>query len=156
MRRPRSMFSAILTMITLTTLLLAACTSPPRAPVPAGKPADLTPPANLEKFHRQFEDGVSLDYQIERQISKLNGRSCFAFITGTLHNKSSRTLSQQSVLDFTVTSQGKQLFRDITNPVSELDPGARAAFVMVVSPVHVDGCPPYDPIKVTLRKVFLD
>lgn len=97
-----------------------------------------------------------LDYQIERQISKLNGRSCFAFITGTLHNQSSRTLSQQSVLDFTVTSQGKQLFRDITNPVSELDPGARAAFVMVVSPVHVDGCPPYDPIRVTLRKVFLD
>lgn len=156
MRRPRSMFRAILAMITLATLLLAACTSPPSPPVPAEKPADLTPPANLEKFHLQFEGGFSLDYQIERQISKLNGRSCFAFISGTLHNQSSRTLSPQSVLDFTVTSHGKLLFRDISNPVSELDPGTRAAFVMVVSPVHVDGCPPYDPIKVSLRKVFLD
>lgn len=153
MRRTRPMLTAILAMMTLATLLLAACSSPARPPE---EPTELTRPASLEKFRVQFDDGFTLDYQIERQISKLNGRSCFAFISGTLHNQSSRTLSPKSVLDFIVTSHGKPLFRDITNPVSELDPGARAAFVMVVSPVHAEGCPPYDPIKVSLRKVFLD
>lgn len=136
-------------LLVLGSLLLAACGSAPVAPLPAPSPP------SREQFQIQFEGGFSLDYQIERTISKLNGRSCFAFITGTLHNDSPQTLSKQSVLDFTVMSQAKPLFRDITNPVSHIAPGEQAAIVLVASPVHVDGCPTYEKIKVSLRTVFL-
>ena len=111
-------------------------------------------PPSRERFQLQLGDGFTLDYQIERTISKLNGRSCFASISGTLHNRSGQSLSKQSLLDFIVMSRGKQLFRDLSNPVSDVAPGAGAGFVMVVSPLHVDGCPPYDRINVSLRKVF--
>lgn len=151
MSRTRSLFSAIPAMVMLATLLLAACSSAPLAPLPAKAP----PPPSLEQFQIRLDGDFSLDYQVERMISKLNQRSCFAFITGTLHNQSQQTLSKKSVLDFIVISQAKQLFRDLSNPVSDIAPGGRAAFVMVVSPVHRDGCPPYDKINVSLRKVFL-
>ncbi len=152
MTRTRSLFSPIAALLMLGTLLLAACSSPPIPKLPVETP----PPPSLEQFQIQFEGGFSLDYQIKRTISQSNQRSCFAFITGTLNNQSQQTLSQQSVLDFIVMNQAKQLFRDITNPVSHIAPGGRAAFVMVVSPVHRDGCPTYDKINVSLRKVFLD
>lgn len=151
MPRSRSLLSTMAAMAMSGTLLLSGCGSPPAAKLPAQTPT----PAGREQFRTQFEGGFSLDYQVERTISKLNGRSCFAFISGTLHNQSGQTLSKQSVLDFIVTSQSRQLFRDLSNPVSDIAPGAGGAFVMVVSPVHADGCPPYDPIKVSLRKVLL-
>lgn len=151
MPRIRSLLNAITAMVMLGALLLTGCGSPPAAKLPAQAPT----PAGREQFQVQLEGGFSLDYQIERTISKLNGRSCFAFITGTLHNHSGQALSKQSVLDFTVIDQSRQLFRDLSNPVSDIAPGTAAAFVMVVSPVHADGCPPYDKINVSLRKVFL-
>ena len=151
MPRTRSLLSTLAAMAMAAALLLSGCGTPPAAKLPA----QTTAPAGREQFRTQFEGGFSLDYQIERTISKLNGRSCFAFITGTLHNQSGQTLSKQSVLDFIVTSQSRQLFRDLSNPVSDIEPGAGAAFVMVVSPVHADGCPPYDPIRISLRKVWL-
>ena len=151
MPRTPSLFSAIAAMVLLGTLLLTGCGTPPAAKPPAQVPT----PAGREQFQVQLEGGFSLDYQIERTISMLNGRSCFAFITGTLHNHSGQTLSKQSVLDFTVIDQSRQLFRDLSNPVSDIAPGAGAAFAMVVSPVHAEGCPPYDKISVSLRKVFL-
>lgn len=149
MPRSHSRFSAMAALLLLASLLLAACSSTP--PLPAKAP--LQP--SREQFRIQLDRHFSLDYQIERTISKLNGRSCFAFITGTLHNRSQQTLSRQSILDFIVISHTKQLFRDLSNPVSHITPGGSAAFVMVVSPVHSDGCPPYDKINVSLRKVFL-
>lgn len=135
----------------LLTLLLAACSSVPPAPLPAQAPSPLSP----EPVRIKLEDGFFLDYKIARTISKLNGRSCYAFITGTLSNQSQQTLSKKSVLDFIVMNQGKQLFRDLSNPVSDIAPGGWAEFGMVVSPVHVDGCPSYEKINVSLRKVFL-
>ena len=150
MPRMRSLLNALAAMVMLGALLLTGCGSPPAAKPPAQAPT----PAGREQFQTRFDGGFSLDYQIERTISKLNGRSCFAFITGTLNNHSEQTLSKQSVLDFTVINQSRQLFRDLSNPVSDIAPGTGAAFVMVVSPVHADGCPPYDKINVSLRKVF--
>lgn len=149
MPRPHSRFSAMAAVPLLASLLLAACSSTP--PLPAK--ASLQP--SREQFRIQLDRDFLLDYQIERTISKLNGRSCFAFITGTLRNQSQQTLSRRSILDFIVISQTQQLFRDLSNPVSHIAPGGSAAFVMVVSPVHGDGCPPYDKINVSLRKVFL-
>lgn len=151
MLRTPSLFNAIAALIMLGALLLSGCGSAPVDKLPPQVPA----PAGREQFQTRFDDDFSLDYQVERTISKLNGRSCFAFITGTLHNHSAHTLSKQSVLDFMVFSKSRQLFRDLSNPVSDVAPGAAAAFVMVVSPVHADGCPPYDKISVSLRKVFL-
>lgn len=151
MTRTRSLFSVVPAMLMLGLLLTACGSSAPIVKLPAESP----PPPSLEQFQVQFEGGFSLDYQIKRTIAQSDQRSCFAFITGTLNNRSQQTLSKQSVLDFIVLNQGTQLFRDITNPVSHIAPGGQAAFVMVVSPVHRDGCPTYDKINVALRKVFL-
>lgn len=135
------------------TCILFGCSSAPPPPKP---PAELPRQAALERFQYQLDDLFRLEYQIERKISEINKKSCFVFITGTLYNQSQRTLSKQSVLDVTVLSQGKLLYRDITNPVEHIAPGGRAALVMVVSPVHQDGCPVYDAPKLALRKVFLN
>jgi hypothetical protein len=94
-----------------------------------------------------------VDYQIKRKISSLNATSCYAFITGTLNNDSNQTLSRRTVIDFNFFSGGKQVFRDLTSPVSDVPPGLRVMFEMVVSPVHRDGCINYDRIEVLLRKV---
>lgn len=136
----------------LMSLILAGCGS-----VPVAKPTTepMAQPGR-EKFTVQFGAGISLDYQLERKISSMNGKSCYAFITGTLNNQSSQTLSRKSVLDFIVMYQGKQLFRDITNPVTDIPPGGHAMFEMVDSPVHKDGCPAYEKINVSLRKVVVE
>ncbi len=128
------------------TLLLAACgTTPPTAKAPA-----------KEYFEMDLGDGFTLDYAIERTISRTNAKACYAFITGSLRNDSGRTLSRKSVLDFIVMNRGKMLFRDITNPLADIPPGGTAAFEMVDSPVHKDGCPDYERIDINLRKVFLN
>ena len=102
---------------------LAGCggVSPPKAPV------ETQLPQAPENHRAQFEGGFSLDYQVERKVSKLNGKSCYAFITGSLSNPSEQTLSRRSVVDFEVMQHGQQLFRDITHPVSDIPPGGSAA-----------------------------
>lgn len=134
---------------TLLALLLAACGSAPsQAPQAPAQP-------RTEAFHVDLGEGLAVDYQIERKTSTLNGRACYAFITGTLVNHSTQTLSRQSVLDFNVFGGGKQLFRDLTSPVRDVPPNARVQFGMVDSPVHKDGCPAYERIEVKLRKVLV-
>lgn len=132
-------------------MTLAACTSQPTAPPAPVAPA---PAAMLEKHHVELGGGISVDYQIERKISALNGVSCYAYITGTLNNDSDQVLSRQTVLDFNFFTGGKQSFRDLTHPVSHAPPGSRPMFEMVVSPVHRDGCVNYDRIVVAVRKVL--
>ncbi len=133
----------------LLAMAIAGCASRPAvAPAPAPVPG-----MELERHHVELGGGVSVDYQIERKISTLNKVSCFAFITGTLNNHSSQVLSRQTVLDFNFFSAGKQVFRDLTSPVRDVQPASGTAFEMVVSPVHKDGCIDYAPIVVTLRRV---
>jgi hypothetical protein len=131
----------------IVTLLLAGCGAGPKI---MGEP----PQPTREQAQIDLGDGFRVDYQVERKISTLNQRTCYAFITGTIQNDSRQTLSRQSVLDVIVTGQGKQLFRDLTNPVSDIPPGGRVMFGMVDSPVHKSGCPTYDRITMTLRKVL--
>lgn len=107
----------------------------------------------IEKHHVDAGGHISVDYQIERKISTLNGVSCYAFITGTLNNESNQVLSRRTVIDFHFFSGGKPNFRDLTYPLTELPPGSRSQFDMVVSPVHKDGCVNYDRIEVAVRKV---
>lgn len=137
-------------------MMISACTTQPvqapRVHVPRPAPAPL-PVAGLEKHHVTLGDGVSVDYQIERKISSINATSCYAFITGTLNNDSNQALSRRTVIDFNFFSGGKQSFRDLTSPVSDVPPGLRVMFEMVVSPVHRDGCINYDRIDVLLRKM---
>ncbi len=110
----------------------------------------------LEKARVELGGGVSVSYQIERKISSLNGVSCYAFVKGTLNNDSSQPLSRRTIIDFNFSSGGRQVFRDLTSPVSDVSQGSRVMFEMVVSPVHKDGCVPYDRIDVVLRKVVLN
>lgn len=107
----------------------------------------------LQKFHIELGGAVSVDYQIERKISSVNNRSCYAFITGTLNNDSQQILPRrETLLDFNVMSGGRQVFRDITSPVKDVPPGGRVQFGMIDSPVHKEGCIEYEKIDVSLRK----
>jgi hypothetical protein len=133
-----------------TALLITACGSPTARQAP---PESAAQPAK-QQFQTRLDADFSVDYQVERKASTVNRKSCFAFITGTLNNQSTQTLSRQSVLDVIVFNQGKQLFRDLTHPVSDVPPGTRVMFEMVESPVHRDGCPAYDRISISLRKVL--
>lgn len=136
-------------------LWLAGCGSaPPAAPKPVEPAAPA--PAGRDTFQVQLGDGFTLDYQVERKISALNRKSCYFFISGTLLNQSGKTLSKESVLDFIALDQGKQAYRDLSNPVSAIAPGARATFGLLSSPVYRDGCPHFERFSVSLRKVFLD
>ncbi len=148
----RTTFSFIFALLAL---LLAGCGSAPVVPTPV-EPAPAPPPASIESFEVRLDGGFMLEYQLERQISALNRRSCYFFISGSLLNQSGRTLSKASVLDFIATNQGKQAYRDITNPVAHIAPGTRVGFGLFTSPVFRDGCPSYEKFSVTLRKVFLD
>lgn len=129
---------------------LAACASKPEAP----RAPEMASPS-VERFRLALEDGISLDYQVEKKLSKVNSKSCFAFISGKLHNLSGKTLSKKSVLDVAVLGQGKQLYRDNTNPLEDIASGANAPFEMIVSPVFADGCPKFDKINIAFRKVVL-
>jgi hypothetical protein len=133
-------------------VMVSGCASKPDTP----RRPILAPQPMVERFQIPLEEGFSLNYQIERQISKVNGTSCFAFITGTLNNRSNNAISKKSVLDVSVFSQGKQLYRDLTYPLTDVSPGTSSAFEMVTSPVHPEGCPPYERISITLRKVGLE
>lgn len=135
----------------LLVLMLAGCGSVPVPPEPVAPPQ-----ASRENFQVNLEGGFTLDYQIERKISALNGKSCYFFVTGTLSSQSSRTLSNKSVLDFIATRHGKQAYRDIANPVSNIAPGGRAMFGLLASPTYMEGCPIFETFSVSLRKVFLD
>jgi hypothetical protein len=137
---------------------LVGCASTPEAPKPPaiGQTAPPAPQQLLvEKFQVELDLGITLDYQVEKKLSKVNSKSCFAFITGKLNNLSQQTLSKKSVLDVAVLAQGKQLYRDNTSPVADIPTGSHAAFEMVVSPVFAEGCPRFDKINIALRKVVL-
>ena len=146
---------AFLSASALVAAFLAGCASkPPEAPKPPviAQPA---PQSSVEKFQVVLDDGITLDYQVEKKVSKVNSKSCFAFISGKLNNVSDKTLSKKSILDFAVIGQGKQLYRDITSPLADIPTGFNAVFEMVVSPVFTDGCPTFDRINIALRKVVL-
>jgi hypothetical protein len=135
--------------LALLVMTIAACgTRPVEAPRPVPAPAP-----KLEKHQVNLGDGVSVSYQVERKISAINGVSCYAFVSGTLNNDSSQILDRRTVIDFNFFSDGRQSFRDLTSPVSDIAQGNRALFEMVVSPVYRDGCLHYDRIEVQLRKV---
>lgn len=149
MKHDRSLFLQASASLMLLIMVLGGCAVKPTAP-PAPTPA---PTLALEKHHVALGGGISIDYQIERKISAINGVSCYAFMTGTLNNDSAQILSRQTVIDFNFFSGGKQAFRDLTRPVSHVAPGSRIPFEMVVSPVHRDGCVNYDRIDVAVRTV---
>lgn len=131
------------------TLLLGACAGP----APSSAPRATGAPGK-QQVHLDFDGGLAVDYQLERKISTVNNKSCYAFITGSLTNGTARTLSERTIIDFTAIEGGKMLFRDITNPVGDIPPGATAGFNIVDAPVHRDGCPNYDQIDVALRPVY--
>lgn len=139
------MFQVIQKAAVVAAAVLAGCASaPPDVPQP--------PVLAVEKFQTLLATGITLDYQVERKISQVNKRACFVYITGKVSNTSGKTLSKQSVLDMAVFSQGKQLYRDNTSPLADVQSGFNAPFEMVISPVFTDGCPRFDKITVALRK----
>lgn len=124
--------------------LLAGCGGVP--PAPESRPA---PPK--EAYQVAFDQGITLDFEVEYKVSGINGKSCYAFFTGTLRNGSGLPVSRKAVLDFTVISNGQTLFRNITRPLTDIPPGGQAPFDFFSSPLHRAGCPPYERIDVNLR-----
>lgn len=133
-------------LFALFALVLGACSSP--------GPQSVAPPK--QHFQVDLGEGLRFDYTIERKVSTLNGKACYAFITGNVRNTTARTLSRNSILDVIVMEKGKMSFRDLTNPVADIPPGGSAMIRMVDSPVHKDGCPDYERIDVSLRKTFVN
>lgn len=148
-------FKECIYLVLLVVTIGGCATKPVEAPVPRPGSVPL-PSAGLEKHRVDVGGGVSVNYQIERKISSVNGVSCYAFVSGTLNNDSTQILSRRTVIDFNFFSGGKQSFRDLTSPVADVPQGSRAMFEMVVSPVHKDGCVHYDRIDVQLRKVVVN
>jgi hypothetical protein len=151
----RARMPALFVASALVAAYLTGCAS---KPTEAPKPPVIAQPApqsSIEKFQAVLDDGITLDYQVEKKVSKVNSKSCFAFITGKLNNVSERTVSKKSVLDIAVFGQGKQLYRDLTSPLADIPSGFNSVFEMVVSPVFADGCPTFDHISIALRKVVL-
>lgn len=132
-------------------LFIAGCASKPEPAKTVEPPMKST----VEKYLVALESGVLLDYQVEKKLSRVNSKACYAYITGTLSNRSTQGISRKSNIDVNVFSQGKQVFRDQSFPVADIPVGGSAAIEMVISPVHADGCPSYDRISIALRKVPL-
>jgi hypothetical protein len=152
--------AALLIAGALASAVLVGCASKPDATSTRPAPLPLViaqPPAPqlpmVERFQVTLDTGISVDYQVEKRLSKVNSRSCYAFITGKLHNLSDKALSKMTVLDIAVQAQGKQLYRDNTSPLADIPAGSNSVFEMVVSPVFADGCPKFDRINIALRKV---
>ncbi|MCX8517494.1 MAG: hypothetical protein ORN29_05430 [Rhodoferax sp.] len=135
-------------------VLLCACTAP--APSPASNPTKSIELAHpTERFQADLGGGFTLDYQVERRISQVNGKSCFAFITGRIRNMSGMVLGRQSVLDVAVYAEDALLYRDLSRPMADIQDGAHADIELLVSPLFADGCPRFNKIRAELRKVFL-
>ena len=149
----------------LALLVLGGCaTSPPAAEKPAPqrfvlpvaeKAAEPPKPRVRENFQLALGDRVTLDYEVETSRSRIDGRSCWSFVTGTLNNQSDHTLSSRSGLQFLFYHDGEVLFRDLSFPRTNVPPGSRVQIELVQSPVHVKSCPTYDKIEVVLKKVVL-
>lgn len=144
---------AALVLLTACTALAPAPTRPPASAANPAKSIELAPPT--ERFHADLGGGFTLDYQVERRISKVNGKSCFAFITGRISNASGLALGQQSVLDVAVYAQDALLYRDLSRPMADIQDGAHADIELLVSPLFANGCPRINKIRAELRKVFL-
>ena len=141
---------------------LAACAGPGGTPPPPAAPrsaGSVEFPASQPGKRRVIAEvvpGISVDYTVERKFSELNAQSCYSFITGALINNSPQTLSRRTVLDITVFSRGKQLFRDITQLADDVAPGRRVMFNMISSPVHRNNCPDYDRVSESMHKILAD
>jgi hypothetical protein len=144
----------------LSCLALLGCATPPPpvavAPPPAKPDARIEPPAPIpprKEFQAVFETGLILDYAVETRRSRLDGKSCYAFITGTLENRSSQKLAQKTAVLFRVYDEGALMFEDFANLRMPLMPGNRVQFDFIQSPLHKKQCPEYDKIDVALRRI---
>lgn len=106
-------------------LMPAGCSSTSIAPRPVLPVAP--PQGSRENFQVKRTGGFTLNYQLERNISAANRKSCYFIVIGPQLSPSTKTLRKESVLDFTAMNQGKQAYRDITNPAANIAPGAPAS-----------------------------
>ncbi|NTV97068.1 MAG: hypothetical protein HGA75_16915 [Thiobacillus sp.] len=142
-------------MPALLAVLLAGCAGTP-APgnVPApdkGRQAE----AGRKQYNKVFEGRYVLDYEVETRYSSIDKTSCYAFLTGTLNNRTAETLSRRTTVAFKVYHGDELLFRDYTYLRSNVAPGSRVQFDMVESPLHLKQCPTYDRIEADLNLVIL-
>lgn len=131
--------------LALAALLLGACAT---APEPPPQPARQT-------YRQVLDTNYVVEFEIETKLSRIDGKSCFGFISGTLSNNDSQTLSRRSGLQFLVYGRDGLLFRDLTYPRADVPPGARVQFELVQSPVHHQACPRYERIEVVLNPLRL-
>ncbi|MDQ5902646.1 MAG: hypothetical protein QG660_186 [Pseudomonadota bacterium] len=164
MRRNRSALLLVAAATVGLQLLVSGCsTTPPQQKAEAAPQAEPVKQANVTQLEHVIQrverasidlgDGLTFDYTIERKNSSVNAKACFAFITGAIRNDSSRTLDRRSVLDVVIVQRDKRYFRDLVNPVKDIQPGSTGLVQLITSPIHRNGCPAYDLVRVSLRKV---
>ena len=132
-------------------VLLWGCAGTPPAP----EPIEIKPPqARLGSGQLTLEGGFILDYKFDTRLSKLDGTSCFVLVTGHLSNPGNRRLQRHSRLDFRVFAGSEMVFRDGTQPRSDLPPGSRVQIEMIQSPLFSKHCPRFDRLEVNLLRVY--
>ena len=156
----------IAAIVCCASLVLAGCASKPPNPPSAGPQRFALPvfdeqaaqpkPLVRQQYQQAFEEAqVVLDYEVETTLSRIDGRSCWSFLTGTLSNHSERTLSNRSGLQFRFYQGDTLLFRDLSYPRMNVPPGGRVQIELVQSPLHHKRCPRYDRIEIVVNQVVL-
>ena len=144
---------------------LAGCSSTPTpsvsapttpAPKQVAKVAPPLPVVTNSSHQAYFENGLTLAYEVETKRSRIDGKSCYSFISGTLENDSRETLAHRTAVRYQVYHRGEMLFEDYAYLRTQLPPGNRVQLDVVQSPLHMKSCPSYDKIDVALRKIALN
>jgi len=124
--------------------LLAGCVTAPDTRIIPGK-----------KYREVFEGPVVVEYVWDTKLSALDGKSCYAFMSGWLVNQSRQRLSRQTEVHVQVYHEGRLLFRDYTRLRADLPPENRVQLQLIESPLHNKACPSYDRVDVSLKKIVL-
>jgi len=131
-------------------------TPAPPAPKEVPKAAKKPPAVTNSRHEAYFENGLTLAYEVETKRSRIDGKSCYSFISGTLENASHETLAHRTAVRYQVFHRGEMLFEDYAYLRTQLAPGNRVQLDVVQSPLHMKQCPSYDKIDVALRKIALN
>lgn len=129
----------------LMAVILVGCGTTPDAPLPMA----------TKQGRQVFEGPVVVEYDVDTRLSTIDGKSCYAFLTGSVANQSPERLSRQTEVHFHIQHAGELLFSDIARLRSDLPPGNKVQFQIIESPLHNKHCPSYDRIDVKLRKIAL-
>lgn len=119
------------------------------------EPIAKAPPMKETRQQVRIEGGLIVDYAVTVKYSSIDKMSCYAFIAGTVENDTDQRLSRLTAIHFDVFSSEGLLYRDFTQPRTDVAPRSRVQFEMLTSPTFAKRCPAFDRIDVSVKKITL-